>query len=186
MDQALNSQKTPHTSPLRASYGMSFVSILMKNDRVIKGFYCSWVMTMSSSGFLLKCVHNVFQLRTNNDAHWRVLSEGIRTFLQHYLLFISNYSTQNLFKMYRNACSVIHVSSDTLVGHIPRRFMQLNRSQNIDWLKLQIRFQCEKLSELFTGATFKLFFSFMVISDVWGSFIPNKNTFTSIALLSGF
>ena len=41
MDQALNSQKKPHTSPLRASYGMSFVSILMKNDRVIKGFYCS-------------------------------------------------------------------------------------------------------------------------------------------------
>ena len=33
--------KTPHTSPLRASYGMSFVSILMKNDRVIKGFYCT-------------------------------------------------------------------------------------------------------------------------------------------------
>ena len=43
MDQALNSQKTPHTSPLRASYGMSFVSILMKNDRVIKGFYCIYV-----------------------------------------------------------------------------------------------------------------------------------------------
>ena len=42
MDQALNSQKTPHTSPLRASYGMSFVSILMRNDRVIKGFYCIW------------------------------------------------------------------------------------------------------------------------------------------------
>ena len=43
MDQALNSQKTPHTSPLRANYGMSFVSILMKNDRVIKGFYCNWI-----------------------------------------------------------------------------------------------------------------------------------------------
>ena len=43
MDQALNSQKTPPTSPLRASYGMSFVSILMKNDRVIKGFYCSHI-----------------------------------------------------------------------------------------------------------------------------------------------
>ena len=43
MDQALNSQKTPHTSPLRASYGMSFVSILMKNDRVIKGFYSLYV-----------------------------------------------------------------------------------------------------------------------------------------------
>ena len=43
MDQALNSQKTPHTSPLRASYGMSFVSILMKNDRVIKGFYCIYM-----------------------------------------------------------------------------------------------------------------------------------------------
>ena len=47
MDQALNSQKTPHTSPLRASYGMSFVSILMKNDRVIKGFYCSHICNMN-------------------------------------------------------------------------------------------------------------------------------------------
>ena len=47
MDQALNSQKTPHTSPLRASYGMSFVSILMKNDRVIKGFYCSYSSYLS-------------------------------------------------------------------------------------------------------------------------------------------
>ena len=48
MDQALNSQKTPHTSPLRASYGMSFVSILMKNDRVIKGFYC--ILSIQSAG----------------------------------------------------------------------------------------------------------------------------------------
>ena len=48
MDQALNSQKTPHTSPLRASYGMSFVSILMKNDRVIKGFYCSAIKQRKS------------------------------------------------------------------------------------------------------------------------------------------
>ena len=47
MDQALKSQKTPHTSPLRASYGMSFVSILMKNDRVIKGFYCIWMNIVS-------------------------------------------------------------------------------------------------------------------------------------------
>ena len=49
MDQALNSQKTPHTSPLRASYGMSFVSILMKNDRVIKGFYCISVTESKTS-----------------------------------------------------------------------------------------------------------------------------------------
>ena len=48
MDQALNSQKTPHTSPLRASYGMSFVSILMKNDRVIKGFYCIYILNVLS------------------------------------------------------------------------------------------------------------------------------------------
>ena len=52
MDQALNSQKTPHTSPLRASYGMSFVSILMKNDRVIKGFYCILVIIVSGNGLL--------------------------------------------------------------------------------------------------------------------------------------
>ena len=44
MDQALNSQKT-----WRASYGMSFVSILMKNDRVIKGFYCNKFLHMLTS-----------------------------------------------------------------------------------------------------------------------------------------
>ena len=54
MDQALNSQKTPHTSPLRASYGMSFVSILMKNDRVIKGFYCVHFLSRETQQEALK------------------------------------------------------------------------------------------------------------------------------------
>ena len=36
----LNSQKTPHTSPFRASYGVSFMSTSTEIDRVIKGFYC--------------------------------------------------------------------------------------------------------------------------------------------------
>ena len=60
MDQALNSQKTPHTSPLRASYGMSFVSILMKNDRVIKGFYC---ILLSN---IVRCSYhdNIFKMLT--------------------------------------------------------------------------------------------------------------------------
>ena len=56
MDQALNSQKTPHTSPLRASYGMSFVSILMKNDRVIKGFYCTSVSSKLDQSELAQCL----------------------------------------------------------------------------------------------------------------------------------
>ena len=62
MDQALNSQKTPHTSPLRASYGMSFVSILMKNDRVIKGFYCMYLIGKT---MLLPAV--IFCAPTTND-----------------------------------------------------------------------------------------------------------------------
>ena len=37
-----NSQKTPHISPFRASYGVSFMSISTEIDRVIKGFYCTW------------------------------------------------------------------------------------------------------------------------------------------------
>ena len=32
----MDSQKTPHTSPLRASYGVSLVSLLEKRDHVIK------------------------------------------------------------------------------------------------------------------------------------------------------
>ena len=62
MDQALNSQKTPHTAPLRASYGMSFVSILMKNDRVIKGFYC-----------IVQSVLQLMPLQMYNRSYIRVL-----------------------------------------------------------------------------------------------------------------
>ena len=35
INQSLPSQKTPHTSASRASYGVSFVSIFKKTDRVI-------------------------------------------------------------------------------------------------------------------------------------------------------
>ena len=35
VDQTLNSQQTPHISPSRASYGLSVVRILEKNDHVI-------------------------------------------------------------------------------------------------------------------------------------------------------
>ena len=64
MDQALNSQKTPHTSPLRASYGMSFVSILMKNDRVIKGFYCMCISHVEKN--LGLAPHDIMDL----GQHW--------------------------------------------------------------------------------------------------------------------
>ena len=37
MDHTLNSQKTPHCSPRRVSYGVSIVSILEKTDDVIRG-----------------------------------------------------------------------------------------------------------------------------------------------------
>ena len=41
ISQRLNPQKTPHTSPWRASYGMSFMNILEKIDRVITALHCS-------------------------------------------------------------------------------------------------------------------------------------------------
>ena len=69
MDQALNSQKTPHTSPLRASYGMSFVSILMKNDRVIKGFYCM------TNGCFYVCSRGNFVLVGPIGAHLATLCQ---------------------------------------------------------------------------------------------------------------
>ena len=37
----LYSQKAPHTSPWRASYGVSFVDIFDKIDRVITASHCS-------------------------------------------------------------------------------------------------------------------------------------------------
>ena len=40
MNQILESQQTPHTSPLRASYGVSIVRIWDKFDRVITALHC--------------------------------------------------------------------------------------------------------------------------------------------------
>ena len=77
MDQALNSQKTPHTSPLRASYGMSFVSILMKNDRVIKGFYCIYMyiycmyISISSHISIHVSIHK-FWWNFHHWLHWKL------------------------------------------------------------------------------------------------------------------
>ena len=39
----LHSRKTPHSSPLRASYGVSFVSYTKKNDRYIERAHCTEV-----------------------------------------------------------------------------------------------------------------------------------------------
>ena len=40
MHEILESQQTPHTSPSRASYGVSIVRILQKIDRVITAPHC--------------------------------------------------------------------------------------------------------------------------------------------------
>ena len=42
--------------------------------------------------------------------------------------------------------------------------------------------QCQKLGKIVTGLTLELLLSFMVISDVYGSFITNKSTFTKCGL----
>ena len=42
INKRLNLQKTHHTSPYRASYGVSFVRIFDKIDRVITAPHCTW------------------------------------------------------------------------------------------------------------------------------------------------
>ena len=41
INQRLNPQKTPHTSPWRASYGVSFMNILEKIDQIITAPQCT-------------------------------------------------------------------------------------------------------------------------------------------------
>ena len=40
LKQSVDSQKTPHTSPLRASYGVSVVRMFKKIDCVITALHC--------------------------------------------------------------------------------------------------------------------------------------------------
>ena len=41
INQMLDPEKTPHTSPLRASYGLSFVNICEKIDGIITAPHCN-------------------------------------------------------------------------------------------------------------------------------------------------
>ena len=53
---------TPYLAPLRASYGVSFVSILAKNNRVMKGFYCTCACLeyiLASSGIQVLISNNI-------------------------------------------------------------------------------------------------------------------------------
>ena len=45
-----------------------------------------------------------------------------------------------------------------------------------------VRLHMSKIRKIYTGPTYKLFFSFAVISDVYWSFIPNKTVFTMYCL----
>ena len=52
----------------------------------------------------------------------------------------------------------------------------------IIYIAEQIQSQCQKLGKLFTGLTYKLLSSFIVISHVYSSLIQNKTTFTKYCL----
>ena len=63
----MNSQKTLHTSPFRASYGVSFVSISTEIDRVIKGFYCNSNDDINNENETTR--NNAINGNNNNDNH---------------------------------------------------------------------------------------------------------------------
>ena len=66
--------KTPHTSPFRASYGVSFMSTSTVIDRVIKGFYCTIFCIMSLEIIVLKS-----QPHLSADNEWNHRHRGRHT-----------------------------------------------------------------------------------------------------------
>ena len=57
-NQKLGPQKTPHTSPWRVSYGVSFVNICEKIHHVIMALHCMWVTEIQSFTFI--CTDDCF------------------------------------------------------------------------------------------------------------------------------
>ena len=69
----LNSQKTPHTSPSRASYGVSFLMIWEKIDRVITEPHCTICTTIRGR-----------ILRPNGQVMWHFSLAPRRKFISRY------------------------------------------------------------------------------------------------------
>ena len=95
----LNSQKAPHTSPFRASYGVSFMSTSTEIDRVIKGFYCiitrspkshvSVLVLAKKSSLKARMATKIYPIFPENLETWKA-------FRFHY-----NYTQLDLGEMYR-------------------------------------------------------------------------------------
>ena len=69
INQRLNPQKTPHTSPWRARYGVSFVNVLEKNDRVITAPHCTISLTFNGYDDPRKYRHNVMFASSKKIKH---------------------------------------------------------------------------------------------------------------------
>ena len=117
VSQILDSQKTPHTSPSWARYGVSFVRILKKIDRVITALQCIKLQSFlqpltgghSSLGQIVCCLRRPLSPSVTAKAptvnlHYDTLQTRINF----------NFKTvqrQNLWDIYRNllkGCSIIY------------------------------------------------------------------------------
>ena len=107
LDQTLNSQKTLHSSPSRASYGVSFVSILEKIYRVIKMFDCIGYADYGQQ-FSFATTHNCFVYCFHIALH---LVRSVMPFFQ--------------WKKDNKHCLIWSVSSQLMVWHIARPLTSL-------------------------------------------------------------
>ena len=107
----LNSQKAPHTSPFRASYGVSFMSTSTEIDRVIKGFYCKWNQNQTTKLFLVSSCSCLCAIHWNGD-----LFHTMGLIWRHFLLY-RKFLT-NRFQLLISLGRVMHicVSRLTIIG----------------------------------------------------------------------
>ena len=87
INQKLYPQQTPHTSPWRASYGMPYVNICEKIDRVITAPHCIWITLFKSLLLFRSCLHQSDQLVSWSKEQLRKRSAVYKLTLPHFITF---------------------------------------------------------------------------------------------------
>ena len=119
MDQILNSQNTPHSSPSRASYGVSLASILVELDPVITAPLCTSVNASFAYSYMSMCIQLMLSLQNKVWFLWVLLLCSVSICFLHFLLCsVSLLLVLCVYLIWENVCELCFQSCVVRLGCI--------------------------------------------------------------------
>ena len=164
INQRLSPKKTPHTSPWRASYGMSFMNILEKIDHVIKALHCMKLMKLHKA---FPIYHRYSSGRNKPKAlwSWYIMNALYRDLYSIVTSFTNHLCSQNPILQKKNAVIFVpNVKSGHNFAHVLTALLS-RIVQNCDLIRYLISIWDKNVP--LQG------FNYELINSLWNGPLPN-------------